>query len=115
MGIRKVSVSLDEHAAAVAERLAAAEGLSLSAWLSRAALREARIADGLAAVAEWEADNGPLSEDGLAAARAELARSDAFLSDPAVQAKYRAALRWLYAAEDLPGAVEDDAQPRSGD
>ena len=41
MATRKVTVSLDTTALALAERAAAREGLSMSAWLSRAARREA--------------------------------------------------------------------------
>jgi hypothetical protein len=65
MGVRKVSVSLDEKAAAAAERAAAAEGMSLSAWLSRAALRAAKIEDGLRGVAEFEAEYGLIPEEEL--------------------------------------------------
>jgi hypothetical protein len=72
MGVRKVSVSLDEKAAAAAERAAAAEGMSLSAWLSRAALRAAKIEDGLRGVAEFEAEYGPIPEE-------ELRKADEFL------------------------------------
>ena len=41
MATRKVTVSLDMTALALAEKSAAREGLSMSAWLSRAARREA--------------------------------------------------------------------------
>ena len=41
MATRKVTVSLDATALALAERAAAREGVSMSAWLSRAARREA--------------------------------------------------------------------------
>ncbi|GAA0900591.1 hypothetical protein [Pseudonocardia zijingensis] len=41
MATRKVTVSLDESALDHAERAARKAGLSLSAWLSRAARREA--------------------------------------------------------------------------
>jgi hypothetical protein len=72
MGVRKVSVSLDEQAATVAQRAAAAEGMSLSAWLSRAALQAAKIEDGLRGVAEFEAEYGPIPEE-------ELRKADEFL------------------------------------
>ncbi len=66
--MRKLSIALDEsiadRAAASADRL----GLSLSAWLSRAAENALAIEDGLAAVAEWEAEHGRLSSDELATA-----------------------------------------------
>ncbi|RPI60133.1 MAG: hypothetical protein EHM50_07970 [Lysobacterales bacterium] len=57
-----------EAAVASAER----HGLSLSAWLNRAAENALAIEDGLAAVAEWEAEHGPLSGEDLAAADAIL-------------------------------------------
>lgn len=44
--------------AAEARAQAQREGTSLSAWLNRAAERELRLADGLAAVAEFEAEAG---------------------------------------------------------
>ncbi len=72
MGVRKLSVALNEHvadaAAASAERL----GLSLSAWLNRAAENALAIEDGLAAVAEWEAEHGALTAEELDAADAAL-------------------------------------------
>ncbi|WP_028927031.1 hypothetical protein [Pseudonocardia acaciae] len=41
MATRKVTVSLDATALMLAERAASREGLSMSAWISRAARREA--------------------------------------------------------------------------
>jgi hypothetical protein len=41
MATRKVTVSIDDAALALAERAASAKGLSLSAWMSQAARREA--------------------------------------------------------------------------
>ena len=63
MSVRKVSVSLDDDAFRAAEAAAGAAGLSLSAWLSRAARNQAGIEDGLRAVAEYEAEYGPFSEE----------------------------------------------------
>jgi hypothetical protein len=68
MGVRKLSVALDAAVAEAAAASAARRGLSLSAWLTRAAERALAIEDGLAAVAEWEAEHGALSADELAAA-----------------------------------------------
>ena len=48
---------------------AEAEGVSVSAWMTAAARRELRLRDGLAAVAEWEAEHGPLTDEELTAAR----------------------------------------------
>jgi hypothetical protein len=66
MAVEKLSISLDEDVAAAARAAAEAEGMSLSAWLSRAAVDAAAIEAGLQAVAEYEAENGKLSEEGLA-------------------------------------------------
>lgn len=38
-------------------------GLSVSEWLAGAARRELKRLDGLAALAEWEAEAGPIPED----------------------------------------------------
>lgn len=59
MAVEKLSISLDEAAAAAAREAAEAEGLSLSAWLSRAAVAAAAIEAGLRAVREWEAEHEP--------------------------------------------------------
>ncbi len=76
MPVQKVSVSLDEQVLAAAKQSAERRGMSLSAWLnkvSESALEtEGSLEDGLAAVAEWEAEHGPLSEEDLAAASAVL-------------------------------------------
>jgi hypothetical protein len=52
------------------EAAAHAEGLAVSAWLVRSAERELTVRAGLAAVAEWEAENGRLTEAERAEARA---------------------------------------------
>lgn len=72
MGVKKLSVALDERVAEAAAASAERQGLSLSAWLNRAAANALAVEDGLAAVAEWEAEHGPLSADELAAADAIL-------------------------------------------
>lgn len=68
MTVRKISVALDESVAAAAMEAAGRSGLSLSAWLNRAAENELAIGRGLAAVSEWEADHGAFSDAELAAA-----------------------------------------------
>ena len=68
MGVRKLSVALDEQVAAAAAASAERLGLSLSAWLNRAAENALAIEDGLAAVAEWEAEHGALTAEELRAA-----------------------------------------------
>ena len=63
---------LKECVAQGARRSAERKGISLSAWLNEASRDALRIDEGLAAVAEWEAEHGPLSADELAAADAVL-------------------------------------------
>jgi hypothetical protein len=69
-----ITVDPDVHAALLAA--AADEGVSVSAWMTEAARRRLLIEDGLAAVAEWEAEHGPFTAEERAAAdrrvRAEL-------------------------------------------
>ncbi len=76
MPAHKLSISLDEPVFLAAKQAAERRGMSLSAWLNDAAERaletEGSIEAGLAGVAEWEAENGPLSEEDLAAADAIL-------------------------------------------
>lgn len=72
MATRKVTVSLDATALMLAERAAAREGLSMSAWISRAARREAvRTGVGLAAA---RADEAALPD--ALADQAELAEAE---------------------------------------
>lgn len=52
---------------------AATEGLSVSAWMTSAARRALLVRDGLAAVADWEAEHGALAEAELSAARRRVA------------------------------------------
>ncbi|HEY3834220.1 MAG TPA: hypothetical protein VGO03_18155 [Acidimicrobiia bacterium] len=66
MPVRKLSVGLDTAVADAAARAAEREGLSVSAWLNRAAERELRIGRGLAAVRAWERNNGALTDAELA-------------------------------------------------
>ena len=63
------------HAGVVAA--AQAEGVSVSAWMTAAARKALKLRDGLAAVAEWEAENGELTEAELSAARRRVARASA--------------------------------------
>ena len=72
MGVKKLSVALDERVAQAASASAERHGLSLSAWLNRAAENALAIEDGLAAIAEWEAEHGVLTPDELRAADAAL-------------------------------------------
>jgi hypothetical protein len=73
MSVRKLSVALDEVVAEEAAALARGAGRSLSAWLNRAAAREIILQRGRAAVRAWELENGPFTDDELAAADAYIA------------------------------------------
>jgi hypothetical protein len=65
-----ITVDPDVHARVVAA--AAEEGVSVSAWMTAAARRALVLRDGLAAVGEWEAEQGALTDQELAAARHRL-------------------------------------------
>ena len=62
-----ITVDPDVHAKVLAA--ASAEGVSVSAWMTAAARRTLKLRDGLVAVAEWEAEHGPLGTEELRAAR----------------------------------------------
>lgn len=62
-----ITVDPDVHRQVVAA--AAAEGVSVSAWMTAAARGALRLREGLAAVAEWEAEQGTLTPAELEAAR----------------------------------------------
>lgn len=66
MAVKKLSIALHESVASGAATAAARTGVSLSAWLNAAAERALLVEDGLAAVAEWEAENGELTAAELA-------------------------------------------------
>lgn len=70
-----ITVDPDVHAQVVAA--AAADGVSVSAWMTAAARRVLLLREGLAAVAEWEAEQGPLTAQELAAARRRLSGEQA--------------------------------------
>lgn len=66
-----ITVDADVHAGVL--RAASADGTSVSAWMTKAARRELQVRDGLAAVAEWEAEHGELTDAELGAARKRIA------------------------------------------
>jgi hypothetical protein len=76
MPVRKLSVALEEPVADAAKQAAKRRGMSLSAWLNEASVSaletEFRLEDGLAGVAEWEAEHGPPSAEEMAEASAIL-------------------------------------------
>ena len=66
-----ITVDPDVHAQVLAA--AADDGVSVSAWMTKAARRALHVRDGLAAVAEWEAEHGAFSDAEMAAARQRVA------------------------------------------
>ena len=66
----KMAITVDAEVHAAVLRAAEAEGLSVSAWLTEAARKELRRLDGLAAIAEYEAEHGAFTDQELADARA---------------------------------------------
>lgn len=76
VAVKKISVALDAKVAEEAVRCAEAAGMSLSAWLSAAAEEAIGIQEGLAAVAEYEAEFGEFTEEEMAWADALLNSSE---------------------------------------
>ena len=78
---QKRSISLPPELAEAIEQAASSEGTTVSGWLADTAAHRLRMDAGRRAIAEWEADNGPLTAeelaDGLVRARALLGRSAA--------------------------------------
>ena len=72
--VRKLSVALDESIAVSASRAAQTAGVSLSAWLSRAAEHELALERGRRAVIAWEREHSALTEEELLDADALLDR-----------------------------------------
>jgi len=69
----KLAISVDPEVHAQVVAAAAEEGMSISAWMTSAARRALLVRDGLRAVAEWEAQQGALTDAELAAARRRVA------------------------------------------
>jgi hypothetical protein len=69
----KLAITVDPEVHERVVAAAAEEGLSVSAWMTAAARRALFLRDGLAAVAEWEAENGPLTDSELRSARKRIA------------------------------------------
>ena len=70
----KRSISLPGDLAVAVEAAAAAEGTSVSAWLAVSAAHRLRIEAGRAALTEWEAEHGQLTDAELAEGRARADR-----------------------------------------
>jgi hypothetical protein len=71
----KLAVTVDADVHAKVLHAAEAEGTSVSAWITEAARRALLVRDGLAAVAEWEAEHGVLTQAELGAARTRIERN----------------------------------------
>jgi hypothetical protein len=71
----KLAITVDSEIHAKVLDAAQADGTSVSAWITDAARRALLLRDGLAAVREWEAEHGELSQAELDKARSRLARS----------------------------------------
>jgi pyrroloquinoline quinone (PQQ) biosynthesis protein C len=78
VAVTKISVSLEEETLAAARNAAEEAGLSLSAWLSRAAQRATKLDAGLAAVHEYEAEAGAFTQE-------EIDRADEILDELGVR------------------------------
>lgn len=66
-----ITVDPDVHDGIVAA--AEVDGMSVSAWITDAAAKELRRRDGLAAIAEYEAEHGGFTAEELADARLRVA------------------------------------------
>jgi hypothetical protein len=69
----KLAITVDPDVHAGVLEAAAEEGVSVSAWMTNAARRALVVRNGLAGVAEWEAEHGALSESEMADARRRVA------------------------------------------
>jgi len=70
----KVAITVDPEVYAGVVAAATQEGMSVSAWMTDAARLALKVRRGLAAVADWEAEHGALTDAELAAARRRLGR-----------------------------------------
>jgi len=66
--VKKLSIALDDAVAHDVARAAERSGVSVSAWINRAAEHELATEAGLDAVRDWEADHGALTDEELAEA-----------------------------------------------
>ena len=70
----KLAITVDPEVHRQILEAAAADGVSVSAWMTDAARRTLKVRDGLSAVAEWEREHGAFTEEELAHARERAAR-----------------------------------------
>jgi len=69
----KLTITVDPDVAEQVVAAAAQDGMSVSAWMTAAARRALLVRDGLLAVAEWEQEQGSLTEAEIEAARKRVA------------------------------------------
>lgn len=104
MAVRKVTVSLTEEAFDRALRAAKGANMSLSAWLSQAAIDQIRVADGLAAVVGFESIHGAPTAEELEQTRRELEAAGLYAPfDADDEATYDAALSALREGQTSDG------------
>ncbi len=70
----KLAITVDPDVYRRVVEAAAAEGVSVSGWITAAASRALKVRDGLAAGAEWEGEHGPLAAAELDAAQRRVGR-----------------------------------------
>ena len=69
----KLAITVDPDVHRRVVDAAAEDDVSVSAWMTEAARSALAVRDGLAAIAEWEAEHGALTETELAQARGSVA------------------------------------------
>jgi hypothetical protein len=76
MATKKITITLPEDHLEQVRAFAEEVGMPLSTWLTKLVEHEIRIRGGLAEMREWEAEHGPLTDDELAWADAQIAAAD---------------------------------------
>lgn len=74
---RKLTITLPEEVLERVSALARAEGLPLSTYLTKLAEHRIRVEDGLAAMREWDEEEGPIPEEEYVRAAEQIARAEA--------------------------------------
>lgn len=77
MATKKITITLPEDFLERLREFAKEAGMPLSTWITQLVEHEIRVRVGLAAMREWEAEEGPLTEEEIAAADAIIAKADA--------------------------------------
>lgn len=78
---KKITITLPEETLYRLRESAAAAGMPLSTYITQVTEHHARIQDGLAAMREWDAASGPVSEEHTVWAKGQVARVDALLRE----------------------------------